>query len=134
LKQLLGLVPDIGNPEYYDPNDFWRGLNESWLFALASGLQHEEDLRLSESELQVLRSNVIAWSDILELYGLVDYELGFWEQDILDSIDMQLERYKERQSPSGQDILIPEPPVEDQQPSDDVQSTVEHSEPVSDSQ
>ncbi|KAJ3105058.1 hypothetical protein HDU96_008719 [Phlyctochytrium bullatum] len=33
-----------------------------------------------------LRNSVIAWADVLEWYGLVDYENGFWETVILDAI------------------------------------------------
>jgi hypothetical protein len=34
-----------------------------------------------------LRQSIVSWADVLEKYGLVDYELGFWEQDLLEAVD-----------------------------------------------
>ncbi|KAI9354567.1 hypothetical protein DFJ73DRAFT_958927 [Zopfochytrium polystomum] len=41
---------------------------------------------LLESEWRSLHENVMSWGDVLEWHGLVDYENGFWEADILDLI------------------------------------------------
>nr|KAJ3422409.1 hypothetical protein HK105_008228 [Polyrhizophydium stewartii] len=42
----------------------------------------------------VLRENIIACGDVLELYGLVDYSMGFAESDIVDAIQDQLIRWQ----------------------------------------
>ncbi|KAL4941963.1 hypothetical protein BDV06DRAFT_222592 [Aspergillus oleicola] len=39
---------------------------------------------LNETQLQNTGEFIITCCDILEEYGLVDYELGIWEEEILD--------------------------------------------------
>ncbi|PVU95089.1 hypothetical protein BB561_002068 [Smittium simulii] len=34
-----------------------------------------------------LQEKVVAWSESLACYGLVDYEMGFWETDIMDTLE-----------------------------------------------
>ena len=70
---------------------FWTGLNNCWLFAFSNFAKaRSEDQQLREPHLQHLYSSVKAWADALEKYGLVNYELGFWEQDILEAIEVCL--------------------------------------------
>ncbi|KAI9202296.1 uncharacterized protein BJ171DRAFT_514667 [Polychytrium aggregatum] len=37
-----------------------------------------------------IRESVNAWADVLEWYGLVDYQLGFAEEEIVQAIDQQI--------------------------------------------
>ncbi|KAG0048237.1 hypothetical protein BGZ83_006794 [Gryganskiella cystojenkinii] len=70
---------------------FWTGLNNCWLFAFSHyGNARSEDQRIRESHLHLLHTNVKAWANSLERYGLVNYEIGLWEQDILDAIEVCL--------------------------------------------
>lgn len=70
---------------------FWTGLNNCWLFAFSHyGNARSEDQRVREHHLHHLHNNVKAWADALEKYGLVNYELGLWEQDILEAIEVCL--------------------------------------------
>ncbi|KAI9204508.1 uncharacterized protein BJ171DRAFT_394768, partial [Polychytrium aggregatum] len=76
--------PDSGTAHnaYYD---FWRCLNETWLSTLDQSrgyfMQADADFWLK------LRTNVFEWGDFLEWYGLNDYELGFWESDVVSVIN-----------------------------------------------
>ncbi|KAG0055707.1 hypothetical protein BGZ89_002292 [Linnemannia elongata] len=70
---------------------FWTGLNNCWLFAFSHyGNARSDDQRIREHHLHHLHNNVKAWADALEKYGLVNYELGLWEQDILEAIEVCL--------------------------------------------
>jgi hypothetical protein len=70
---------------------FWTGLNNCWLFAFSHyGNARSDEQQLKEPHLHHLYNNVKAWADTLEKYGLVNYELGFWEQDILEAIEVCL--------------------------------------------
>jgi hypothetical protein len=40
---------------------------------------------LTQEALQNLGKSVVEISDALERHGLVDYEMGFWEERIIDS-------------------------------------------------
>ncbi|KAF9918852.1 hypothetical protein BX616_005027 [Lobosporangium transversale] len=67
---------------------FWTALNNCWLFAFSHyNNARSEDQCLREPHLHYLYDNVKAWADTLEKYGLVNYELGLWEQDILEAIE-----------------------------------------------
>ncbi|RKP10798.1 hypothetical protein THASP1DRAFT_5687, partial [Thamnocephalis sphaerospora] len=86
--EALGLTSDDPPYTMIDRDGFWQGLNQCWLFALSHcGLAKSEEERLTEQHLYHLRDSVIAWCDVLERFGLVDYEMGFWEQDILEAIE-----------------------------------------------
>lgn len=54
------------------------------------GNARSDDQRIREHHLHHLHNNVKAWADALEKYGLVNYELGLWEQDILEAIEVCL--------------------------------------------
>jgi hypothetical protein len=61
------------------------------LFAFSHyGNARSDDQRIREHHLHHLHNNVKAWADALEKYGLVNYELGLWEQDILEAIEVCL--------------------------------------------
>lgn len=71
----------------------WRDFNHAWLALL----QRQKDMveshqQLGQSQslltpqgLQNLGKSVVDLSDALEKHGLVDYEMGFWEERIIDS-------------------------------------------------
>ncbi|KAF9274161.1 hypothetical protein BGZ68_000899 [Mortierella alpina] len=85
----LGLASDGGAID--QKAGFWTGLNNCWLFAFSHyGNARSEDQRVREHHLHHLHNNVKAWADALEKYGLVNYELGLWEQDILEAIEVCL--------------------------------------------
>ncbi|KAK9762922.1 hypothetical protein K7432_010865 [Basidiobolus ranarum] len=87
----LGLTIDEPPYNAYDREGFWQGINHCWLYALSrSSLAKSEEDQLRVQHLYQLRDSVIAWCDILERYGLVDYEMGFWEQDILEAIEASI--------------------------------------------
>jgi hypothetical protein len=86
--ETLGLTSDDPPYTMIDRDGFWQGLNQCWLFALSHcSLAKSEEERLKEQHMYHLRDSVVSWCDILEHYGLVDYEMGFWEQDILEAIE-----------------------------------------------
>ncbi|KAG0227345.1 hypothetical protein BGW42_002987 [Actinomortierella wolfii] len=97
---------------------FWRGLNNCWLFALSHAQDKatrlwsaaEDDdgppppppISSSSSSspslsfplrrhLVRLKQHVVEWANRLEPWGLVDYELGLWERDILEAIESCLD-------------------------------------------
>ncbi|KAF9942125.1 hypothetical protein BGZ65_009733 [Modicella reniformis] len=84
----LGLASDGGAID--QKAGFWTGLNNCWLFAFSHYGNARSDQRLHEPHLYHLHSNIKAWADTLEKYGLVNYEFGFWEQDILEAIEVYL--------------------------------------------
>ncbi|KAI7852985.1 hypothetical protein BDC45DRAFT_512008 [Circinella umbellata] len=84
----LGLTSDDHPYNAIDREQFWAGLNNCWLYALAQRHEPSSEIeRLTDQHLYGLREMVVAWADKLERYGLVDYEMGWWEADILAAID-----------------------------------------------
>ncbi|KAI8330222.1 hypothetical protein BC941DRAFT_456902 [Chlamydoabsidia padenii] len=84
----LGLTSDDHPYNAIDREQFWAGLNNCWLYALAQ--RHEpssDDEKMTVEQLCQLRERVVAWADKLERFGLVDYEMGWWEADILAAMD-----------------------------------------------
>ncbi|KAG0090903.1 hypothetical protein BGZ93_006361 [Podila epicladia] len=70
---------------------FWTGLNNCWLFAFSHYANaRSQDQQLKEPHLHHLHNSVKIWADTLEKYGLVNYEMGLWEQDILEAIEVCL--------------------------------------------
>ena len=51
---------------------------------------------MTEDDWIALRESVIAWGDVLQWFGLVDYEMGFWEEDIIESIHAAIITLKTR--------------------------------------
>ena len=89
--------------------DFWNQLNNTFVLAVRSValLTNSSDESASEYEdinkngfgiedWAALRDNVIACGDILELYGLVDYPVGFAESNIIEAIETRLTELKEQ--------------------------------------
>ncbi|KAK3832722.1 MAG: hypothetical protein JOS17DRAFT_742608 [Linnemannia elongata] len=86
----LGLASD-GGGAVEQKAGFWTGLNNCWLFAFSHyGNARSDEQKIREHHLHHLHNNVKAWADALEKYGLVNYELGLWEQDILEAIEVCL--------------------------------------------
>ncbi|CEP12228.1 hypothetical protein [Parasitella parasitica] len=84
----LGLTSDDHPYNAIDREQFWAGLNNCWLYALAQRHEPSSDAeRLTDQHLYGLRDMVVSWADKLERFGLVDYEMGWWEADILAAID-----------------------------------------------
>ncbi|KAF7726978.1 hypothetical protein EC973_008173 [Apophysomyces ossiformis] len=84
----LGLTSDDHPYNAIDREQFWAGLNNCWLYALAQRQEPSSEAeRLTDQHLYGLREMVVAWADKLERFGLVDYEMGWWEADILAAID-----------------------------------------------
>jgi hypothetical protein len=98
--EALSLAPDDAPLCNFDRHQFWQGLNDTWLFAIqcAANAPAMPDQCLSEDEWIALRDSVIAWGDVLEWFGLVDYEMGLWEEDILDAIHLRIHNMKSRSS------------------------------------
>lgn len=66
-------------------------MNNCWLYALAQRNDvNDESERLTNEYLFELRDKLIAWADKLEPFGLVDYEMGLWEAEILEAVDANL--------------------------------------------
>jgi hypothetical protein len=88
---LTGLTSDDHPYNAIDREQFWTGLNNCWLYALAqrndTGSENE---RLSNEYLFELRDKLVFWADKLEPFGLVDYEMGLWEAEILEAVDANL--------------------------------------------
>ncbi|KAJ1730827.1 hypothetical protein LPJ61_002824 [Coemansia biformis] len=86
--EALGLASELPVVETFHRDNFWRALNQCWLVALqnVSAARSDED-RLQEEHIVHLQSSVVRWADSLAQFGLVDYEMGFWEADIMDSLD-----------------------------------------------
>lgn len=84
----IGLTSDDHPYNAIDREQFWAGLNNCWLYALAQRQEPSSEVeRMTDQHLYGLREMVVAWADKLERYGLVDYEMGWWEADILAAID-----------------------------------------------
>ncbi|KAF9327838.1 hypothetical protein BG006_008916 [Podila minutissima] len=97
----LGLVSDnaaststtksTASQEIDQKAGFWTGLNNCWLFAFSHYANaRSQDQQLKEPHLHHLHNSVKTWADALEKYGLVNYEMGLWEQDILEAIEVCL--------------------------------------------
>ncbi|CAG8530413.1 2488_t:CDS:2 [Paraglomus occultum] len=90
--EYLGLSGD-DFPSLYrvKQENFWRSLNNTWIYALTqTNVPSKHSTFIDHGSLCHLRQTIINWADVLERYGLVDYELGFWEQDLLEAIDRLL--------------------------------------------
>ncbi|KAJ2001409.1 hypothetical protein GGI04_003748 [Coemansia thaxteri] len=97
--EALGLASELPVVETFHRDNFWRALNHCWLVALqnVSKARTYED-RLREEHIVHLQCSVVRWADALDKFGLVDYEMGFWEADILGSLSSILNSLKESTS------------------------------------
>ncbi|KAJ9056407.1 hypothetical protein DSO57_1033341 [Entomophthora muscae] len=88
--EMLGLTSSE-NPHNIDRLAFWKGLNHTWLFSISRiPVVHSDTQRLTLAHLVHLRSTIVSWGNTLMRYGLIDYELGLWEGQLLDGIDLAL--------------------------------------------
>ncbi|ORX51304.1 hypothetical protein DM01DRAFT_1337352 [Hesseltinella vesiculosa] len=79
----LGLTTD----DHSNQEHFWAGLNNCWLYALAQKLEPvAAEEQISRQECFDLKVKIVGWADKLERYGLVNYDLGWWETDILAAL------------------------------------------------
>ncbi|KAJ1725224.1 Pyruvate kinase [Coemansia erecta] len=86
--EALGLASEAPVVEAFRRDNFWKGLNKCWLLALQNVQAARSDGdRLRNEHIVHLQNSVVRWADALDQYGLVDYEMGFWESDIMDSLD-----------------------------------------------
>lgn len=80
----------------------WQCLNEAWLYFLCrTGEEIKADIHhpsITEVHLEMLGREIIGWCDQLEKYGLVDYEMGFWEERILEVMGYALTLLKTRKT------------------------------------
>ncbi|KAJ2081644.1 hypothetical protein H4R24_002168 [Coemansia sp. RSA 988] len=95
--ETLGLASELPVVESFHRNNFWRALNQCWLVALqnVSKAQNYED-QLCEEHIVHLHSSVVHWADTLATFGLVDYEMGFWESDIVDALNNILDSIRSK--------------------------------------
>jgi hypothetical protein len=90
-RRNTGLTSDNHPYNAIDREQFWTGLNNCWLYALAQRNDvNDESERLTNEFLFELRDQLIAWADKLEPFGLVDYEMGLWEAEIVEAVDANL--------------------------------------------
>lgn len=106
----LGLVRDE-QELYADRTRLWNEFNICWLSVLAKEkelvksvidgqqLQAPKGI-LREEALQHLGSELIKLCDSMERHGLVDYQMGVWEEEILDSIQECLDLLERHYGPS----------------------------------
>jgi len=87
----LGLTTD--DPSLFqDRCAFWRDLNNGWLYLfrcevmnITAGSSSPEQM-LSQVHLELIGREIVRWADTLEPKGLVDYELGFYEEKLIDGL------------------------------------------------
>ncbi|KAI8324306.1 hypothetical protein GQ54DRAFT_316292 [Martensiomyces pterosporus] len=103
--EALGLASERPFVETFNRGSFWRALNHCWLVALqnVSAARSDED-RLREEHIVHLQKSVVHWGDALDKFGLVDYEMGFWEADIMDSLDTILRSIRKEQAGDGSTV------------------------------
>lgn len=87
----LGLTTD-DSPRIIHKEAFWFNLNQCWLYSL-SRCDKKSGLRAEHYAL--LKDSVREWADVLQPFGLVDYEMGFWEAQILESINAAMSQVEE---------------------------------------
>ncbi|KAJ2402286.1 hypothetical protein GGI23_000821 [Coemansia sp. RSA 2559] len=104
--EALGLASEVPVVETFHRDNFWRALNQCWLVALqnVSAARADED-RLREEHILHLKETVVQWGNKLGQYGLVDYEMGFWESDIIDSLDTILRSVRAAEAAAAEAIL-----------------------------
>lgn len=94
----LGLVTDDSRARL-DRLSIWRDFNNTWLALLQRQKDMVESHRqfgqpqslLTLEGLRNMGKSLIEICDALEKHGLVDYEIGMWEERIVDSKSRTLE-------------------------------------------
>ena len=92
---ILGLTKD--DPGVYEERlKFWKDFNHCWLAFLTRQLQNSRALQgsgqpltgvqtvLSKDNVKALGDELIGLNDDLKLTGLIDYEMGVWEEEIVN--------------------------------------------------
>jgi hypothetical protein len=94
LISLLGLAEDHEDSKE-EKMEFWKNFNHAWLVTLQDQyrlanemIPNDQSMRNSDAiigarTLKHLARKVVQFCDNVEVYGLVDYEMGFWEEPIL---------------------------------------------------
>lgn len=85
----LGLTADDQNL-HSDRIKLWNDFNHAWLAMLqaqkdlmSSGRQRQS--LISQEGLEKLGNELVRLCDSIERHGLVDYQYGVWEEQIMDS-------------------------------------------------
>jgi hypothetical protein len=63
--------------------EFWRQVNATWIFVIDSILKTKD---LQKGDWKVVCETIIAVGNVLYLYGLVDFPMGFAESELLELI------------------------------------------------
>jgi hypothetical protein len=86
----LGLTSDDRN--LHDGRLLWNDFNHAWLamFQRQKDMMELEQLQpkqtlVSQEELQKMGNDLTRMCDTIQHHGLVDYEHGVWEEQIIDS-------------------------------------------------
>lgn len=104
----LGLTSDDQNL-HKDRIKLWNGFNHAWLAMfqaqkdmMESGQQAQRSQSLIPKEgLERMGKDLIRLCDSIERHGLVDYEYGVWEEQIIAILEECLDLYDSSASPSG---------------------------------
>ncbi|KAK9380117.1 uncharacterized protein V2V93DRAFT_371689 [Kockiozyma suomiensis] len=84
----LGLVDDT-TLTHESRLRFWALFNHTWLALLSRALSSAADVSaqitlLSPTQLDECAAEIVDLSDALQRYGLVDYEIGVWEDRLIE--------------------------------------------------
>ncbi|KAI8900874.1 hypothetical protein BC833DRAFT_562939 [Globomyces pollinis-pini] len=63
--------------------EFWRQVNATWIFVIESVLKARV---LAKADWRAVCETVVAVGNVLALYGMVDYDMGFAEAKIIQII------------------------------------------------
>ncbi|KAG0252114.1 hypothetical protein DFQ27_008260 [Actinomortierella ambigua] len=77
--------PTFSSLSFLSPSSFSSPSSPSPSSPFAS--QQQGPILQEQRHLVHLKHRVVDWANRLEPWGLVDYELGFWERDILEAIE-----------------------------------------------
>ena len=92
---VIGLTKD--DPAVYKERlEFWKGFNHYWLAFLTRQLQNNRTWQesgqpltgvqtvLSKNNIKALGDKILGLNNVLQFTGLIDYEIGVWEEEIAD--------------------------------------------------
>ncbi|KAI7970981.1 hypothetical protein EIK77_005249 [Talaromyces pinophilus] len=84
-KPLIDLFFDMSEHIQQENRILWRLLNTCWLAVFQRQIEStRNDRRLNVAEMVAMGNFLIKVCDGIERHGLVDYEMGVWEEEILD--------------------------------------------------
>lgn len=82
IAYILGLHED--NPDTLQQHhNLWWNFNICWLSAFQRYIDYPIN-DLDTDEMERMGQILIRFADHVECYGLVDYQMGIWEEEILD--------------------------------------------------